>query len=109
MRWPGGVDSAPGPVDHLERIDMTQHTTTSGDRKPTAPNTCSGCDATWTGVAVCHCSGCHTTWSGISLFDAHRRGGQCVAAQALDRDLRLVAGVWRSPEMTDEARALFAS
>ena len=75
---------------------MTQH------------NTCSTCPATWTGLTTCHCSACHITWSGIGLFDTHRRGGRCAPPQAMSGPLRLVSGVWRLPEMTDEDRAKLA-
>lgn len=90
---------------------MTQHITVTRERKPTPPNTCSTCPAAWTGTSPCHCSGCHVTFSGIGLFDTHRRADRCLDPSALmagGEPLRLVDGVWRSPEMSDEARAAFA-
>lgn len=27
---------------------------------------------------MCHCGACHKTFVGITVFDEHRRGGQCV-------------------------------
>ncbi len=34
--------------------------------------TCSGCDATWTGLTTCHCAACHRTFAGVWLFDKQR-------------------------------------
>lgn len=59
---------------------------------------CPRCDATWTGLSVCHCSGCHHTFSGIGLFDKHRRRDQCVDPATMGGELRLVDGIWRYPE-----------
>lgn len=86
---------------------MTQPST----RKPAAPHTCGTCPATWTGIGPCHCSGCHITWSGIRLFDTHRRADRCLDPASMltgGEPLRLVDGVWRAPEMDEQARALFA-
>ena len=95
---------------------MSQQTTAPRERKPVPPHICGTCPATWTGLAPCHCSGCHQTFSGIRLFDTHRRVlrgvGICVAPTAIrisGEPLRLVDGVWRWPEMDDDARAQFAS
>jgi hypothetical protein len=38
---------------------------------------CSGCSATWTGLAACHATCCHRTFTGIYAFDQHRLGGEC--------------------------------
>lgn len=76
------------------------------------PNTCSGCDATWTGVAVAHCSAknCHRTFSGPGLFDLHRSEGRCldpdqVLTRGGERRLFFRDGQWRGPEATEEQRA----
>lgn len=66
--------------------------------QPATP--CPRCDATWTGLAVCHCGACHRTFSGLTLFDAHRRGGKC--ADPAGVDLRVVDGIWRYPERDRE-------
>lgn len=38
---------------------------------------CGGCEATWTGLKMCHCAGCHQTFSVLTWFDSHRVRGKC--------------------------------
>lgn len=59
---------------------------------------CPRCEATWTGLSVCHCSACHRTFSGIGLFDKHRRRDACVDPAEMPGELRLVDEIWRYPE-----------
>lgn len=77
------------------------------------PNTCSGCEATWTGLSVAHCGCCHETFGGVQLFDAHRSAdgerGACippaeVQGRAGEQRLFFRAGMWRGPELSDEQR-----
>lgn len=86
------------------------------DRKPEPPITCSGCPATWTAPTACHCAaeGCHRTFSGVALFDAHRaaegKHGGCIDPAAIVKKngqplMAFRGGMWRGPEMTDEAKA----
>lgn len=80
------------------------------------PNTCGGCPATWTGLSVAHCAACHETFSGVQLFDAHRSAdgerGACIPpaeVQGRGGEQRMFFrdGMWRGPEMSDEAREAF--
>jgi hypothetical protein len=74
-------------------------------------HSCSGCTATWTGLAVCHCAaaGCHQTFGSISLFDAHRsqagEHGHCLDPATILRAgqcrMFLRDNIWRGPEMPD--------
>jgi hypothetical protein len=51
--------------------------------------------------AQAHCGACHTTWSGITLFDRHRKGGDCATPDALIAEglkIHDVRGVWRYAE-----------
>jgi hypothetical protein len=48
--------------------------------------------------AQCHCSACHETFSGITLFDRHRRNGECRRPGDLGIELRRIRGVWRYAE-----------
>lgn len=77
--------------------------------------TCSGCEATWTGVTTAHCAadGCHQTFASVALFDAHRsqdgERGACIPpaeVQGRNGEQRLFfrAGMWRGPEMTEVER-----
>lgn len=86
---------------------------TINKRKVVVPNTCGGCDATWTAAGIAHCSGCHRTFSGAALFDRHRslagEHGTCADPLHIrDRDgqpiCELRDGAWRYPEMTDEEK-----
>ncbi|MFD6883007.1 hypothetical protein [Rhodococcus sp. NPDC060084] len=47
----------------------------------TQTNTCSRCNARWTGFTTSHCDGCHHTFSSVTAFDAHRRAGTCRTPQ----------------------------
>lgn len=76
--------------------------------------TCSGCDATWTGLGRAHCSKCHRSFSTVPLFDMHRdqRGehGRCIDPEDVRdsygyRRLFFRHGMWCGPEMTEEQRA----
>lgn len=62
--------------------------------------TCSGCDASWTGLGRAHCAACHRTYSTAGLFTAHRRDvrgvGTCMEPAP---DMRLIDGLWRGPEV----------
>lgn len=79
---------------------------------------CGGCDATWTGTSACHCSACHMTFAGVKLFDAHRhqrgeRGG-CLDPEQVtnargERVMLYRDGMWRGPEMSEEAKAAFGA
>lgn len=84
-------------------------------RRPSPPNTCGGCEATWTGDGRCHCSACHHTFAGVGLFDRHRsmtgEHGSCADPAALRHGetgeplMFLRHGMWCGPEMTEEAKA----
>jgi hypothetical protein len=84
-------------------------------RRPAPPNTCGGCDATWTGDGRAHCSACHRTFAGVGLFDRHRsmagERGACADPAALRHGetgepvMFLRHGMWCGPEMTDEQKA----
>lgn len=46
-------------------------------------------------LSQAHCSVCHVTFGGVSLFDDHRKAGECVEPASLgmvERD-----GIWRRP------------
>lgn len=47
--------------------------------------TCRGCDATWSGLNICHCSVCHITTSCIKNFDLHRVRDKCVDPATITR------------------------
>lgn len=85
-------------------------TTEPKAKRPPDRITCGGCTETWTGISRAHCSaeGCHQTFSGLSLFDQHRRRDTCLPPFELTiagEPLRLVDGIWRSPEMSDDDKA----
>jgi hypothetical protein len=73
------------------------------------------CGARWTDLRVAHCGECHVSFGGPSQFDLHRhqRGehGGCLDPETItnQRGERLLFqrddGVWRGPEMSDEAKA----
>lgn len=69
-------------------------------------HTCSGCDATWTGLRTAHCAaaGCHRTFTVPAHFDRHRRDGECLDPATIE-GLRLVDGIWTGPPRP-EGRAL---
>ena len=78
-------------------------------------NTCSGCDATWTGLSVAHCAaaGCHETFASPALFDAHRSAegerGACIPPAEVQgrtggQRLFFRDGMWRGPELSEEER-----
>ena len=85
------------------------------DRRP--PNSCGGCDETWTGTGRAHCAapGCHRLFATVALFDAHRsaRGphGACIDPETIrhgktgERLMFHRNGMWRGPEMTEEQKA----
>lgn len=87
------------------------------DRRPPTPNTCGGCDATWTAPRAAHCAamGCHRTFASVALFDSHRsaRGahGSCIDPESVhhgktgERLMFFRNGMWRGPEMTTEQKA----
>jgi hypothetical protein len=87
------------------------------DRRAPAPNTCGGCDAVWTATLAAHCAapGCHRTFASVGLFDSHRsaRGphGACIDPETIrhgktgERLMFHRNGMWRGPEMTEEAKA----
>lgn len=52
--------------------------------------------------AHCAAAGCHATFGGVSLFDRHRRRGECLPPA--DLGMTEVRGVWRIP-MDEEARS----
>lgn len=88
------------------------------ETRATRPNTCSGCDATWTANGSCHCGGCHRLFATIALFDAHRSAdgdhGSCLEPEKVlgrdgERRLFFRDGMWRGPELTEEQRAKLAS
>lgn len=90
--------------------------TTTRQARPATLITCGGCDATWTAQGAAHCaaSGCHRTFSAAGLFDKHRstpgEHGRCLDPATLTaRDgsalFEFRDGMWRGPEMTDEAKA----
>lgn len=85
--------------------------------KPTLPNSCSGCGATWTGVGAAHCGGhgCHATFDSVTLFDAHRMTtrnpadpGRCqhpaTLREAGRRTHFFQDGMWRGPASEDSYR-----
>lgn len=79
----------------------------STDRRASSVIGCGGCSVTWTGLSRCHCAAdtCHVTLSGVSLFEQHRRGGRCTPPDQMTvagEPLRLVDGVWRGPQMSDD-------
>jgi hypothetical protein len=85
-------------------------------RRPAPPNTCGGCEATWTGDGRAHCAGCHRTFSGVTTFDQHRsqagEHGTCLDPETVvgktgDRLLIDRGDIWSGPEMSDEAKARF--
>jgi hypothetical protein len=85
------------------------------DRRPPSPNTCGGCDATWTAPTAAHCGSCHRTFAGVALFDAHRSAtgehGACIDPETIrhgktgERLMFHRNGMWRGPEMTEEQKA----
>lgn len=85
-------------------------------RTPTPPNSCSGCDATWTGMAPAHCSGCHRLFASAGLFDQHRKATRGIAedSKCIDpvtirkNDIRVMffrEGMWRGPQVSAEDKA----
>jgi hypothetical protein len=90
------------------------------EKRPVRSNTCSGCEAAWTGLSVAHCaaSGCHELFASVSLFDMHRSQdgdhGACIPpgeVQGRNGEQRLLFrdGMWRGPELTEEQRAKLRS
>src|SRR5687768_13164098 len=78
--------------------------------------TCSGCPARWTARNAAHCGACHELFASIALFDAHRSQdgdrGACIPPAEVqgrhgERRLFFRDGMWRGPEMPDEAREAF--
>lgn len=78
--------------------------------------TCSGCDASWTGVSAAHCSACHCTFSSAGLFDRHRSvaGGEHGSCLPPGRLVNANTGepvmffrdeMWRGPTMDEETKA----
>ena len=65
-------------------------------------NTC-GCGASWAARTWAHCGGCHATFSGITTFDAHRRGGTCLAPADVGLELR--NGAFRGPQLDGDVLA----
>lgn len=63
---------------------------------------CSGCDNTWTGMAMAHCPTCHNTFSTVGNFDRHRKDGKCITPKkaGLVQNKR---GTWRMPGERDLA------
>jgi hypothetical protein len=87
-----------------------------GEKRRVQPITCSGCSATWTALNAAHCTGCHELFASVALFDAHRsqdgERGACIPpaeVQGRNGEQRLFfrAGMWRGPEMPEEAREAF--
>lgn len=78
--------------------------------------TCPRCAAQWSGLSAAHCcaSGCGRVFATVRLFDAHRhaRGehGGCLDPATLvnnrtgERIMFFRAGMWRSPELTEEQK-----
>lgn len=64
---------------------------------------CGGCPARWTGQSRAHCGACHRTFAGVTYFDQHRRAFTCVDPAGIE-GMREVDGIWRGPEMTEEAK-----
>lgn len=99
--------------------EIPQHEAGTGkpDRRTPAPNTCGGCDATWTAPTAAHCaaSNCNRTFASVGLFDDHRsaRGkhGACIDPETIqhgktgERLMFFRNGMWRGPEMTQEQKA----
>lgn len=104
------------------------HDATDGERgaslrrridHPSTRITCNGCDHVWTARDAAHCGSCHTApFSTAPLFDAHRREtgerGTCLDPGRVtirsgkrkgQRVMYLRDGMWRGPEMSDEAKA----
>lgn len=88
--------------------------TSKRDPRPAVPNTCGGCEASWTGDRPCHCSACHRTFAGVHLFDTHRTAkgerGECLNPASIRNRLEQPLmffrnGMWRGPEMTEEQKA----
>lgn len=85
------------------------------ERRAPAPNTCGGCDATWTASLAAHCGCCHRTFASVGLFDHHRSAqgehGTCLDPESIrhgktgERLMFYRNGMWRGPEMTEEAKA----
>jgi hypothetical protein len=73
---------------------------------------CSRCDTTWTALGAAHCGSCHETFSTSGLFDLHRHargehGGCLDPATVLrsgDRAMFYRDGMWRGPELSEEAK-----
>lgn len=87
---------------------------TGDETRRVRPNTCGGCDATWTAPNAAHCGGCHRQFATVALFDAHRSAdgdhGTCldpatVVGRHGERRLFFRAGMWRGPELTEAQRA----
>lgn len=64
---------------------------------------CGVCPARWTGQSRAHCGACHRTFAGVTYFDQHRRAFACVDPATI-AEMRLVDGLWRGPEMSEEAK-----
>jgi hypothetical protein len=71
---------------------------------------CVRCGKTWTGIRACHCAapGCHRTFGSVTYFDRHRslagEHGRCIDPATID-GLFFRDGMWKGPEMDDEAKA----
>lgn len=65
---------------------------------PNHPNTCGGCDATWTGTRPCHCAACHNTFSGLQHFDRHRYANHGCIDPATIPGIEYRNGMWRGPQ-----------
>jgi hypothetical protein len=106
----------PSPVQPPSEDEKTPQNDATQAKKGTSGlrHTCKGCDASWTGLKMCHCSACHQTFSTVALFDRHRsfegQHGSCRdPATLIDRKgnpvMVLTGGVWRGPQMTPEQKA----
>lgn len=116
---PGGSGGVTGPGkahSHPDGARETQDGPPESGRWGRA--TCSGCSASWTGLAAAHCAACHRTFAGASLFDRHRAAGHGSHGTCLDpgelrgRDgYRLMLerdGVWHGPPMPAHVLAAHA-
>lgn len=107
-----------GDVEPLPRVqppsgdEKTPQNSSSAPKKGTTGlcNTCKGCEASWTGLKMCHCGACHRTFSTVRLFDKHRSPvgdhGSCkdpstITTRVGDPVMVLAGGVWRGPAMTE--------
>lgn len=81
-------------------------------RRPAEIVCCGGCAARWSGTLIAHCGACHLSFGSTRWFDRHRRLDRCLDPIDI-RDpegyqaMRLVDGVWRGPDASEEMKARF--